>query len=100
MWDKYHHACRGRLNTIKQGHYRGGWAPRKRYHQWWQVRLSGPTIITRILTQGRYDIAQWTKTYYVTYSRNGRRFVTYKVGGKRRVSQCSVTLETRRFLDL
>jgi len=87
MWDKYHHACRGKLNTIKQGHWRGGWAPRAKYNQWWQVRLSRPTIITRVLTQGRYDLDEWTTSYFVTYSVNGRRFLTYKVGGKRRVGE-------------
>lgn len=93
-WDKYHRACRGRLNTVKQGHHRGAWSPKTRYKQWIQVRLSRPTPITKILTQGRQDANQWVTKYFVTYSINGRRFSTYKIGGKKRVSFNSLKLNS------
>ncbi|EDO48091.1 predicted protein, partial [Nematostella vectensis] len=79
-FDRNHGTDRARLNTVKQGSKRGAWsAKRNNRRQWLQVDLGRRTVVTKILTQGRQDLRQWVKTYYVLYSNDGRRFRKYRV---------------------
>ena len=38
------------------------------------------TRVKRIATQGRYDANQWVKSYTLSYSNNGIRFIPYRRG--------------------
>ena len=45
-----------------------------------QVDLGVVTRVKRIATQGRYDANQWVKSYTLSYSNNGIRFIPYRRG--------------------
>ena len=60
--------------------------------------------VSRVATQGRQNSAQWVKSYYLSYSRNGYRFITYKENGRAKVSKeqwlIVVRVEKRAFPNL
>ena len=43
-------------------------------NQWAQVDLGGPTRVTGVITQGRYESGQWVTYYKVLYSLDGSNF--------------------------
>ncbi|CAH3172634.1 unnamed protein product [Porites evermanni] len=82
----YNYYCRpasGRLNGRRAGRYGGAWcAKRSDRRQWLQVDFGAIAKVSRVATQGRQNGAQWVKSYYLSYSRNGYRFITYKENGR------------------
>lgn len=87
----YNYYCRpasGRLNGRRAGRYGGAWcAKRSDRRQWLQVDFGAIAKVSRVATQGRQNSAQWVKSYYLSYSRNGYRFITYKENGRAKVSK-------------
>lgn len=64
----------------------GAWSTRHNNHrQFLQINLGGPTRITKVATQGRYDANQFVRSYYLYYSQNGRTFLPIKDGAKIKV---------------
>ena len=77
----------GRLNGRRAGRQGGAWCAKRRdRRQWLQVDFGALTRVTRIATQGRQNSVQWVKTYYLSYSKNGYRFIPYKENGRTKVS--------------
>ena len=73
----------GRLN------HRWSWSGRQRNRkQWLQVYIGVLTRVKGVATQGRQDANQWVKSYKLTYSQDGTRFVPYKVGRRVKVLIC------------
>lgn len=87
----YNYYCRpasGRLNGRRAGRNGGAWcAKRSDKRQWLQVDFGAIAKVSRVATQGRQNTAQWVKSYYLSYSRNGYRFITYKENGRAKVSK-------------
>ncbi|XP_015757096.1 PREDICTED: uncharacterized protein LOC107336222 [Acropora digitifera] len=82
IWDKYHRADRARINSVATKRYRGAWsAKRNDKRQWIQVKLTRPTKITGVVTQGRQDADQFVMKYYLSSSLNGRNFRPYRENG-------------------
>ena len=104
----YNYYCRpasGRLNGRRAGRYGGAWcAKRSDRRQWLQVDFGAIAKVSRVATQGRQNSAQWVKSYYLSYSRNGYRFTTYKENGRAKVSKeqwlIVVRIEKRAFPNL
>ena len=46
--------------------------------QWVQIDLGRDEVVTAIATQGRANADQWVKSYSVSYSLDGKVFVSYK----------------------
>ena len=70
----------GRLNSVY------GWmAGARNSHQYLQFKLDVVTKITGVATQGRQNSNNWVKSYYLSYSRDGYRFVNYMEGKKLKV---------------
>ena len=68
-YNVYHGARLGRLGRKKRGRYVGAWCTRvNNRNQWLKVDFSRPMKITKILTQGRQDAAQWVTYYKVSSS--------------------------------
>ncbi len=66
----------GRLNGLTS------WSARQRnQNQWIQVDLGRKKVVTAIATQGRRNYDQWVKTYFVSYSPDGKNFKSYKIDG-------------------
>mgnify|MGYP001794565859 CR=1 FL=1 len=77
----------GRLN------HRWSWSPRYRNtKEWLQIYFNLLTRIKGVATQGRQDADQWVTKYKLSYSKDGMRFIPYKVGGRVKVllGFCSV----------
>ena len=86
MYNHYYGPWSARLQARNYGSTRGGWIAKYRNrNQWLQVDLGTNSRVKRICTQGRYDANQFVKSYVVSYSRKGDKFVTYKEGRKTRV---------------
>ena len=67
----------------------GAWSSRiNDKSQWIQVDLRVKFQVTKIATQGRQDHAQWVTQYKVSYSTDGKVFVSQ---GK--VSKCKMKLD-------
>ena len=85
----------GRLNGRRHGRYGGAWCAKRRdRHQWLQIDFGALTKVYRIASQGRQNSAQWVKSYSLSYSKNGYKFITYKERGRTKVS-----LETAAIMD-
>ena len=70
----------GRLN------HRFSWSARTRNKiQYLQIYLGTPKRVKGIATQGRQDSDQWVKSFSVSYSARGNRFVPIKESGRLRV---------------
>ena len=81
MYNHYYGPWNARLQARNRGQTRGGWIAKYRNRkQWLQVDLGVVTRIKRIATQGRYDANQWVKSYTLSYSNNGIRFIPYRRG--------------------
>ena len=93
-WDEYHGPHRGRLNTQRQGRYRGAWASRvNNRKQWIQIDIGTRAALYGIATQGRQDAGQWVKAYKVMYSRSGVRWTWYQV--RRRIVVSEIWIQVR-----
>lgn len=87
MYNTYYGPYSARLQARNYGSTRGGWIARLRNtHQWIQVDLEKVATLKGVATQGRYDATQYVRSYTITYSTNGRRFVPYREGRTIRVS--------------
>ena len=83
----------GRLNGRRHGRYGGAWCAKRRdRRQWLQIDFGALTKVYRIASQGRQNSAQWVKSYSLSYSKNGYKFITYKEGGRTKVSSETVAI--------
>ncbi|XP_015756081.1 PREDICTED: uncharacterized protein LOC107335265 [Acropora digitifera] len=81
-----HGPDRARLNQVAGNGRTGGWvSQRNDARQWLQVDFGVLGRIYGLATQGRQDSHQWVITYVVSYSLNGRAFVSYKQYGRTRL---------------
>ena len=83
-YNQYCQADRGRLNEVIEGSYYGGWSPQTSSAsrgQFLQIDLGQNVKVTRIATQGRYNVGWWTKTYTLSYRiQGGSTFESYSNG--------------------
>jgi len=87
IWDYNHRASNARLNAVRRGHRTGGWSSRhNKRGQWIQVDIGTLARVTGVALQGRQDANQWVTGYTLAYSRDGRRFSTYRAGRRTVVS--------------
>ena len=92
LYNSYYGPYSARLQARNYGSTRGGWIARIRNtHQWIQVDLEKVATLKGVATQGRYDATQYVKSYIVTFSKNGRRFVPYREGRKIKVSVFAIS---------
>ncbi|XP_078346340.1 uncharacterized protein LOC144631705 isoform X1 [Oculina patagonica] len=74
-WDGNHGASNARLHRVRAGWKTGAWSSKANdKSQWIQVDLRGMFKVTKIVTQGRQDYAQWVTQYKVSYSTDGVHF--------------------------
>ncbi|RMX52485.1 hypothetical protein pdam_00013777, partial [Pocillopora damicornis] len=74
-WAANHGASNARLHRPAGGGRTGAWSAKTNdKSQWIQVDLRGKFKVTKILTQGRHDYAQWVTQYKVSYSSDGVHF--------------------------
>lgn len=86
MYNHYYGPWSARLQARNHGSTRGGWiAKYNNRNQWLQIDLGAKSRVKRICTQGRYDANQFVKSYTVSYSQKGDKFVPYTEGRKIRV---------------
>ena len=77
----------GRLNGRRAGRYGGAWCAKRRdRRQWLQIDFGALTRVSRIATQGRQNSAQWVKSYKLSYSKNGYKYIPYREKGRTKVS--------------
>ena len=83
-WNPSTLAIYGRLHFRGNGSKEGGWSARtKSVKQWLQIDLIGQnSIVTRVATQGRYDIDQWVTQYRLQYSNDSLNFLYYTEDGE------------------
>ena len=73
IWSAGLSTQKGRLNGP------ASWSARRNDEkQWIQVDLNRKEVITAIATQGRHHHNQWVKSYYVSYSLDGKSFDDYE----------------------
>ena len=66
-------AVRGRLKGASS------WSARVlNKDQWIQIDLGRHEVVTAIATQGRANADQWVKSYSLSYSLDGKVFISYK----------------------
>ena len=71
-YNRYLAPWHGRIN------HRWSWSARRSVrNQWLQVYFGVLARLTGILSQGRQDANQWVKTFILTFSRDGFKFVKY-----------------------
>ena len=81
----------GRLHRRREGRKGPSWsAKRNDRHQWLKVDFGALTRITGVATQGRQNSRQWVKTYTVSYSVKGNRWVRYRERGRTKVQYLSI----------
>ena len=86
MYNHYYGPWSARLQARNYGSTRGGWiAKYNNNKQWLQIDLGTKCRVKRVATQGRYDANQFVKSYTVSYSLKGDKFVPYTEGRKIRV---------------
>ncbi|ELU01346.1 hypothetical protein CAPTEDRAFT_139889, partial [Capitella teleta] len=79
VWDEYHGPERARLQSIKEGDYRGSWVPyNSDKSQWIQVEFDVFMTVQKIKTKGREDYPQWTTSYKVQFSQDGENWLSYQ----------------------
>ena len=87
IWNYNHGPERARLNKPSDHGRAGAWIAKYRNaRQWLQVDLGRLAKVTGVATQGRHRHNQWTITYTVSYSLNGKVFKAYLEYGKYKVS--------------
>ena len=75
QWAANHGASNARLHRPAGGGRTGAWSAKTNdKSQWIQADLRGKFKVTKILTQGRHDYAQWVTQYKVSYSSDGVHF--------------------------
>ena len=95
MYNHHYGPWNARLQAQNRGSARGGWiAKYNNRHQFLQVDLGTTSRVKRIATQARYDANQWVKSYTLSYSKNGVRFIPYR-HGKRVKVRCLRCLSSR-----
>ena len=100
MINHYYGPWSARLRARNHGSMRGGWVAKYRNtNQWLQIDLGVKSRVKRICTQGRYDANQYVKSYTVSFSTKGDKFVPYKEGRKIRVCYCKKPCFTRGFIS-
>ena len=86
----YNYYCapfNARLNRRRHGRLGGAWCAKRRdRRQWLQIDFGALTKVCRVATQGRQNSAQWVKSYYIKYSRNGYKFTPYREGRRTKVT--------------
>lgn len=91
----YWKASEGRLNKthIKYGTGAGVWCAAKNDKTpWLSVKLLESAKVTRVVTQGSPLIyAQRTKSYNLSYSMDGKKWIVYRENGKEHVSSLCCT---------
>ena len=55
-------------------------------NQWLQIDFLDKTTVSKVASQGREQIAQWVKSYSLSYSMDGSNFEDYKKSGEAKVS--------------
>ena len=81
-----HGPDRARLNIYASHGRTGAWVAKYRNtRQFLQIDLRQLSIIKGIATQGRREAHQWVISYVLSYSKDGRRFRAYTVGGRLKV---------------
>lgn len=71
-YNRYLAPWHGRIN------HRWSWSARRSVrNQWLQVYFGVLARLTGILSQGRQDANQWVKTFILTFSKDGFKFVKY-----------------------
>lgn len=72
-----------------------GWRAQKNdLSPWLQIDLLQVHVVTAVATQGYGDEKEreWVKTYLLTTSRDGQKWISYKERGRKRVISKSITL--------
>ena len=78
MWDVNHSPIFGRVYTLRRDGHIGSWSSRwNRVGQWIQIDVGTTTVVTKVATQGRQDVPQWVRSYYLKYSTDGSNFHRY-----------------------
>ncbi|XP_027046414.1 uncharacterized protein LOC113674139 [Pocillopora damicornis] len=91
MYNHYYGPWSARLQARNYGSTRGGWiAKYNNNKQWLQIDLGTKCRVKRVATQGRYDANQFVKSYTVSYSLKGDKFVPYTEGRKIRIFQANI----------
>lgn len=86
MYNHFYGPWNARLHARNYGSTRGGWIAKYRNrNQWLQIDFGTKSRVKRICTQGRYDANQFVKSYTVSFSVKGYKFVPYKEGRRTRV---------------
>ncbi|KAL9950565.1 hypothetical protein ACROYT_G043081 [Oculina patagonica] len=87
----YNYYCgpfNARLNRRRYGRQGGAWCAKRRdRRQWLQIDFGALTRVSRVASQGRQNSAQWVTSYYITYSRNGYKFIPYREGRGTKIFQ-------------
>ena len=82
-WNGSLRASNARLDFAKGS---GSWSSRRNdLHQWLEIDFEYRGTITDILTQGRGSHQQWVKSYTLSYSDDGIKFIPYRKNGKDKV---------------
>ena len=88
----YHAAVYARLhNKAVQNVHKEAWEPSTSdANQWLQIDLVTQHGVTRVATQGRYQLTHWVTKYNLLYSSDGSTFQYYKERGESiTVSHCA-----------
>ena len=98
MYNQYWGPERGRLRTIKDGNYGGGWAAYNNdAKQFIQFDLGNATMVTAVATQGRSDADWMVTTYTLAYSLDGGNFTPVGAGdGQARANLTFVSNRDRK----
>ena len=81
QYNQYWGPHRGRLRTVNDGSYGGGWAAQYNdANQFLQFDLGKVTKVTAIATQGRFDANWMVTSYTLAYSMDGVIFTNYGDG--------------------
>lgn len=81
MYNQYYSPDRGRLRTVAEGSYGGGWAAQYNdLHQFLQFDLGNVTKVTAVATQGRSDADWMVSSYTLAYSVDAGSFKPHGSG--------------------
>ena len=70
------HSCSSSEGHI---HSSSGWCPkRSNEHQWLQLDLGPPSLVTGLITKGRGDKKNWVTSYSISYSNDTKIWFYYK----------------------
>ena len=81
-WDSNHAAIQGRLYYKPNSGRTGAWSARTNdVNQWLQIDLEAHSRVTRVASQGRYNVNQWVTKYKLQYGEDGHTFNYYRAQG-------------------